>query len=123
MRDAKGQIEAKGARLVIVGNGLPTHASHFAQQHGLQGAVYTDPDRIVYRAAGMKRGLGSTFSWDTLKSGARAFKKGFRQTRTQGDPWQQGGTLVVRADGTLAFEHISQAAGDHAAVADVLAAL
>ena len=99
------------------------HASHFAEQHGLSGAVYTDPDRNVYRAAGMKRSVGATFSFNTVKSGVRAFQKGFRQTSTKGDPWQQGGTLVVRPDGTLIFEHISSTAGDHAAVADVLAAL
>lgn len=123
MRDAKDEIEARGGRLVIVGNGQPFHAEGFAEQHHLEGAVFTDPERNLYRAAGMKRSVGSTFSLGSVKAGARAFSNGFRQSRTKGDPWQQGGTLVVRPSGELAYEYISAEAGDHAPLEAVLAAI
>lgn len=123
MRDAKPEIEAKGGKLVVIGNGLPMHAAAFSEDKGLEGAVFTDPDRNLYRALGMTRGVGATFSASSLKNGLRAIKGGFRQAKTQGDPWQQGGTLVVAPDGRLLYEHISEAAGDHAPIEDVLAAL
>jgi len=123
LRDAKDEIEAKGARLVIVGNGLPFHAKGFAEKHALLGAVFTDPERNVYEAAGMTRRVGATFSLNTLRSGARALSGGFRQGKTQGDPWQQGGTLVLRPGDGLVYEYISDTAGDHAPIEAVLAAL
>lgn len=123
MRDAKDDIEGLGGRLVIVGNGQPYQAKGFAETHGMAGHIFTDPERHLYAAAGMRRGVGTTFSLGTVKAGARAFGRGFRQTRTQGDPWQQGGTLVIRPSGEIVYEHISEAAGDHAPVEDVLAAL
>ena len=48
---------------------------------------------------------------------------GFRQGRTQGDPWQLGGVLVVRPGGQVAYFHRSQNAGDHAPAGDVVRAL
>lgn len=123
MRDAKPDIEARGAALVIIGQGQPMHAKDFAEETGLEGAVFTDPSRSVYRALGMKRGLGSTFNLDALKNGIRAFKKGYRQTATRGDPFQQGGTLVISAQGVLLYGYLSEAGGDHAPVEDVLSAL
>lgn len=123
MRDAKNEIEAKGARLIIVGNGQPFHAKGFAEKYELQGAVFTDPERSVYEAAGMTRRVGSTFSLNTLRSGARALSGGYRQGKTQGDPWQQGGTLVLRPGEGLVYEYISESAGDHAPIDAVLAAI
>jgi hypothetical protein len=43
----------------------------------------------------------------------RATKAGFRQGKTQGDPWQQGGVLVVRRGGALEWGYASATAGDH----------
>lgn len=123
MRDAQFEIEGAGARLAIVGNGEPHHARDFAQQTGFSGAVYTDPERQLYKALGMKRSLGSTVSGQALKNAWRAWSTGHRQTMTKGDPWQQGGTLVVSGTGQLLFGHVSDAGGDHASTASILEAL
>ena len=87
------------------------------------GKVFTDPSRHAYRALGMNHGLGHTFNLATMRNAWRAYRSGFRQKRRQGDPWQQGGTAVFDAAGELAFLHVSVAAGDHAALEDVLVAL
>jgi len=123
LRDEKDEIERRGAKLRVVGNGTPAMAKGFAEKHGLEGAVYTDPDRVTYRALGMARKLGATFSTKVLKGAARALKGGFRQERLQGDPWQQGGVLIVSGDGDLVYEYLSETAGDHPPVSELLDAL
>lgn len=116
-------MEAKGARLAIVGNGSPAQAGHFADTHGLSDIVFTDPARYSYRALQLKDGLRHTLRWAVLSNAARAYRSGFRQSRVQGDPWQQGGTAVFDETGTLRYLFVSGTAGDHAPLADVLAAV
>ena len=123
MRDAQSELEAQGARILIIGNGEPFHAKGFAEKHDLLDRVFTDPERSLYRALGMVRGVKSTFSASGLSAGLRAFKGGHRQTRTKGDPWQQGGTLVVSKSGDVRYFYVSQSAGDHAPVPEILAAV
>ncbi len=123
MRDAKDEIEAQGAKLIIIGSGLPMHAEGFADKYALKDTVFTDPKLGLYKVFGMTRGVGKTLGFGALKSGLRAYKEGHRQKGTQGDPWQQGGTLVVNTKGELTYEYISKEAGDHAPMSQVLAAL
>ena len=58
------QIRARGARLVIVGNGSMEQAQRFFAEKGLPVAgvvVATDPSRESYRAAELDRGVVKTF--------------------------------------------------------------
>ena len=123
MRDAAPLFEPLGARLHIVGNGTPAQALDFAGQYDMEDAVWTDPGRHLYQALGMVRAVRSTLNLETLKNGLRAFTQGFRYTRVEGDPWQQGGTLVITQDGTILYRYLSQVAGDHAPLASIVAAL
>ena len=83
--------------------------------------VYTDPSRETYRLAGFQRSFG--LGLKSLSRGRRASGGGFRQGKTQGDPWQQGGTLVIDRGGGVLFSHAADGAGDHAPVDALLAAL
>jgi hypothetical protein len=98
-------------------------AADFQRERAPDLEVLVDPGREAYRALGLKHGLGATFSWATIQNAGRAWRKGFRQGRTQGDPWQQGGVFVVGPGPVTRFAHVSQASGDHPAIQDVLAAL
>lgn len=119
----KDAIHARGGELVLIGNGAKHFAASFVEDLGITTPVYVDPTRASYRALGMKRGLVSTLlALGTLKHGIRAFRAGFRQGRTQGDPFQLGGVLVVRPGGLIAFRYLSDEAGDHPPVHDVVAA-
>jgi hypothetical protein len=40
-----------------------------------------------------------------------------------GDRWQLGGTLVIDEQGGIVYRHVSEVAGDHGSVSDVLFAL
>jgi hypothetical protein len=120
----KEAIHARGGELHFVGNGAPHFAAAFVEDLGITTPVYVDPTRASYRALGMKRSVLSTlFSGRTLRHALRAMRAGFRQGRTQGDPWQLGGVLVVRPGGGVAFRYLSDEAGDHPAAQDVVAAV
>lgn len=112
---AKADIERRGAKLVIVGNGNPEHARHFAERMGATGVVYTDPSRGLYVAFGMRGGVGTTMNFTSLRNAARAFRGGHRQRTIEGDPWQQGGTAIVTPRGRIAWSYASRRAGDHVA--------
>jgi len=120
----KDAIHTRGGELYFVGNGAAHFASAFAQDLGITTPVYVDPSRASYRALGMKRGLVATLlSARTLAHALRAMRTGFRQGSIQGDAWQLGGVLVVRPDGGVAFRYLSDEAGDHPPVGDVVAAV
>ena len=123
LKEALPQIEERGARLRVIGSGNPHHAGWFAERMRLAGAVFTDPARVAYRALGLKHGILRSVGPRTFGNALRAFNGGHRPATTQGDPWQQGGTLVVSQAGDLEYLHRSEVAGDHAPIADVLAAL
>jgi hypothetical protein len=116
VRDFTKAIRDKGAELVLVGSGTPLFAHAFRRELGLEGErLLLDPELTAYQAAGLHRSAAATLlSTDSFFAAIRAFRKGFRQGSTQGDPWQQGGTFVVLTDGTVPFAHVNRNAGDDA---------
>jgi peroxiredoxin len=123
VRARLGELHGRGASVVIVGNGSVDDARVFAAEHAAGMTVVTDPNREAYCAVGMKRGVGTALSFGVARRAARAMARGFRQTRTQGDPFQQGGIVVVGADGDVLYRFVSDEAGEHPSLDDVLAAL
>jgi len=98
-------------------------AQDFQAQHGFGATTWVDPRRATYRHLGFKRGPGSTLlSLATMRHALRALRKGFRQGATQGDPWQQGGVLVVRAGGEVVLCLASEEAGDLVPTTEVMSA-
>ena len=96
-------------------------AADFVEQFQVPFPVYTDPQRASYRVAGMKREFG--LGLKTLRRARRAARAGVRQGATKGDPFQQGGVLVVAPSGEVLWRFVSDGAGDHPTIAEVLAAL
>ncbi|MEW6432024.1 MAG: peroxiredoxin-like family protein [Myxococcota bacterium] len=112
-RSRQDELKALGVTLAFIGNGTPAMAEDFKQSLGLEVPVFTDPSRRTYAQLGFKRGPLSVVSPGVLASAVRAWRAGFRQTKTQGDPVQQGGVVVVRAGGAAEYGFASAAAGDH----------
>lgn len=106
MRGRRDDIVAAGAELVIVGNGSVAHARQFRERHVPECAVYTDPELKVYGALGFRRSVGATLGPRSALGFARASLKGHRQTSIEGDPWQQGGLIVLSPGGAL--QHIQR---------------
>jgi hypothetical protein len=120
---AKTEIEGAGGSLLLLGHGNPVHAGDFSRQVGLAGHVFTDPARILYRALGMKHGVLRVYNLESSRHMARATRAGFRNRKVVGDRWQLGGTVVLDEQGAITYRHVSEVAGDHGSVSDVLFAL
>ena len=126
MRPRAAEFEQAGAKLAVIGNGWPAMAKAFAEHVGYPAsvAVLTDPSKKAYELAGLRRSaLLTLLNPASLLRFIRANLHGFRQGRTSGDPWQQGGALVVRPGGQVAFRYASWGPGDHASADTLLRAV
>ncbi len=123
LRDALSDIHSAGAELVVIGSGTPFHARGFRDERELTFPVLVDPERAAFAAAELKRGGRSVANLKTFKAARRAMKAGFKQGRTQGDPWQQGGVFVFGPGDATHYAYVSAFGGDHPAVDEVLGAL
>lgn len=98
-------------------------ARDFRDQFSVRVPLYTDPNRGTFAAAGLRNGIVTIASLRSVAKASAAFRSGFRQGATQGDPWQQGGAVVVRPDGVVPLAHVNEFAGDHVEPADLLRAI
>ena len=114
-----------GARLVVVGQGVPEQAAHFRETQGVDFDLLVDTERKAYKAAGTKIG---TF---TELLGPRVILKGARRTlasrvhqgRTVGHPAQLGGVMLVMPDASIPYLHLSDDASDIPPNGEVLEAV
>jgi NAD(P)-dependent dehydrogenase (short-subunit alcohol dehydrogenase family) len=123
LRDRIEEIRARGAELVIVGNGAASFAAALREDFDLDCKILVDPELRAYRAAGLRSGRVEVLSPRLPLNALRAWRSGSRQSGVQGDPWQLGGVFVIQTGGELAYRHVSREAGDHPPLDDVLAAL
>ena len=121
-REHEQSLKDAGIRLVFVGSGNAFMAKAFREDLKLGSTVWSDKPRKTYEHLGFKRGMLSTVNPKAAMNAARAFAKGFRQTRTQGDPLQQGGVIVVGKGGESLYAYASAEAGDHPPIDEVLEA-
>ena len=114
-------LEARGAKVYAIGNGTAPMAQDFVEQFSVTYPVFTDPGRRSYAAAGMRRSFG--LGLKSIALAKRAMAAGHRQGATRGDPWQQGGILVITPQGEVRFHHVDGAAGESGEVEAVMASL
>ena len=92
------EIESKGAKLHLIGNGGPSFIEGFREETGYTGSIYTDPSLKAYQAAGLIRSVRATMGLRSLAAGVKSMAAGERQGARQGDAWQQGGALVISSE-------------------------
>src|SRR5579859_1816814 len=107
------KLREQGIDTFVVGSGAPNFARGFAERMGGDIPIFSDEKRVTYEALQMRRGACTVIDPRTILRGATAIFR-FRQRRTMGDQTQQGGTIVVRPDGTMPYKFLSRYAGDHA---------
>ena len=117
------EIEAAGAELIFVGNGKPDEAAVFQREDAGGRPVYTDPSRATYNALGMRRSVTATLGAKSSLVAVGATLRGMRQTKVAGDPWQQGGLLVLAPGDRVLHLQQNSSAGDRPDVEAALAAL
>lgn len=123
LRPRLHEITRLGVTAAIIGSGSADQLAAFVEREDLGElgvACFTDPTRAAYRAAGFVRSVWGTFGPIAIGQVIRGYTRGFRNGRPQGDLHQQGGTLYVRQDGTLAFYHRAHHLGDHARLVEVV---
>jgi peroxiredoxin len=122
---ARDEIAKAGAQLVLIGQATPRHAAHFRRRFGIELPVLADEKRASYAAAGAKvANLGELLGPRVVAKGLLASARtGVVQGRTIGHPAQLGGTMLVRADGSVAWTHMSRDASDNASVEQLLDAV
>ena len=124
MRDHHlAEIRAKGAELVVVGNGLPFQARAFRDEQRVDFPLLVDPGLKAYKAAGLKRSALATLNPVAALRAVKSMSHGFRQGANAGDPWQQGGAFVIGPSGDVRLAFVSSGAGDHPDGKDLVAAL
>jgi peroxiredoxin len=107
------QLEQANTDLAVIGNGTATFIAGFRQRSGFGGQIFTDPTRASYAALALRRDLRSSLNLKTISRAIAAFGSGSRQTSVQGDPWQQGGVVLVNTGGQIVYRYASSFAGDH----------
>jgi peroxiredoxin len=125
--DVAPEILARGAGLLLIGNGTLDQAKRFFTERGLPRTgcvVTTDPGRESYEAAGLHRGFGRTFvEKGARRSYVKARAQGHQITGLFGDLTQLGGVMVTRPPAQLLYVHRSEHAGDHPRLDEVLGAI
>jgi peroxiredoxin len=111
------KYEKNGAKINFIGNGAPFMIKAFKEELEIEEApIFTDPSLNSFKAAGFKRGFLAALGPRVVINAAKALAEGHAQgglyKKEQGDLWQLGGILVVKSNGTPAYQFISQAAGD-----------
>jgi peroxiredoxin len=115
-----GRIRSARAEVFVIGHGSVDEARAFGQECQLAVPLLTDPSRESYCALEMRRGAATVFHPSVVARAVSAFAAGFRQSKTAGDPLQQGGVVVMGPGGIERYRHISRFAGDHPGPAEIL---
>lgn len=118
----KKKIDKTGAVLAAIGSGTPEQAKDFVGSFAFEGEMYVDPSLKVFQAFKLARGFWRTLGPSSLGPGITALKKGFRQGRSAGDLWQQGGVFVIAPGDRVLFEHRNSGASDNADLSAVVKA-
>lgn len=110
---------------MVIGNGWPAMAKNFAEQAGLPAGVtlLTDPSLKSYSEAGLKRSALLTLGPRGWLPYLQTMRRGFRQGRLAGDPWQQGGALVIAPSGEVLHRFVSARPSDLPSADALLGAL
>ncbi len=125
----KPEIEANGARIVVLTLGKPEETRDFCNERAPGVACFANPSAEAYKAYGLARGNASQlFGPSVWLQGALATVggqfEGLPLGKPVGDPWQMPGVFVIAKDndpttdsgtpvGRVRFAYYSKHAGDY----------
>ncbi|XP_063770827.1 peroxiredoxin-like 2C isoform X2 [Pseudophryne corroboree] len=124
----KSFLEKADVRLIVIGQSSYLHIQQFCSLTGYPHEMYVNTDRDIYTKLGMKKGETSTSSgsphvksnfisgsiksiWRAIKSPAFDF---------QGDPAQQGGSVIVGPGNRVHFLHRDMNRYNHVPISSLL---
>ncbi len=104
----------------MIGSGSPDFFEEFRRITKYKGKLFSDKNLQLFSLLGFKKSLGSLINLQTIFSGIKAAKSGYRQGTIQGDTLQIGGALGVDKYGKLLYYYKSNSAGDLPPVKELL---
>lgn len=116
-------VARRGATIAVIGNGTPDALAPFRAATGYTGTLLTDPSLAAFEAAGLASGLGTLLNVGAVVNTFRSLLAGTMPGRPSGSAVQQGGTFVLGPGNVARYAWRDRFNGDHAPLADVLAAL
>ncbi|XP_036043074.1 peroxiredoxin-like 2C isoform X2 [Onychomys torridus] len=115
--------------LIVIGQSSYHHIEPFCKLTGYSHEIYVDPEREIYKRLGMKRGeeISSSGQSPHIKSSllSGSLQSLWRAVTGplfdfQGDPAQQGGTLILGPGNSIHFVHRDRNRLDHKPINSVL---
>ena len=120
----RADVVGSGAGLAVVGLGTPPFAKAFRDATGFRGPIYVDATGHSYAAAGLVRtGPLGMLRPRMIAEAFRARRRGFRQGKVTGDPWQLGGTLVIAPRNRVVYAWRNRGPEDDAPIDAVVTAI
>ena len=124
MNRAHEQIEATGARLVLIGQATPRHAAHYQRRFAPEVEILADESRESYKAMGFPRASATQLVGPkSLTKGLVRGATGVGVGRVIGDAQQLGGTIIVSPSGEILWSYFMRDASDTPSIDDLLEAL
>jgi hypothetical protein len=122
---AHSDLEATGARIVLIGQATPRHAAHYKRRYAPELTILADEQRESYKAMGFPRASAMQLVGpkSLMKGLTRTATGGVTQGRPIGDVAQLGGTAIVLQGGEIAWSHAQQDASDNPSVEELQGAL
>ncbi len=111
IESAEPLLRANDMGVAVIGNGTAPMARAFSEEVGINWPLFTDPGRRVFELAGMRRNFG--LGLKSVSQAWRSWRGGYRQGPVQGDPWQQGGILLIAPSGQILASQIDSGAGEY----------
>ncbi|XP_015704809.1 peroxiredoxin-like 2C isoform X4 [Coturnix japonica] len=122
-------VREANVRLIVIGQSSYHHIKPFCSLTGYTHEMYVDPQREIYKMLGMRRGEGNDVSVQSphvkssmLLGSIRSMWRAMTGPAFdfQGDPAQQGGTLILGPGNEVHFLHHDRNRMDHVPINSVL---
>ncbi|XP_057354470.1 peroxiredoxin-like 2C isoform X2 [Manis pentadactyla] len=122
-------VREANVSLIVIGQSSYHHIEPFCKLTGYSYEIYVDPEREIYKRLGMKRGeeIASSGKSPHVKSNilSGSIRSLWRAVTGplfdfQGDPAQQGGTLILGPGNNIHFIHRDRNRLDHKPINSVL---
>ena len=125
MSDRDEEFEARGARIIAIGMGIPEMAAHFREERDVEFALIVDRNKETYKALEMKRGnlweISGPQNWGRF---AKGILTGHGvDLKPKQDPLQMGGAVVVDAGGAVRYTFRAGASSETPKIDELLDAL
>ncbi|MDX1382795.1 MAG: peroxiredoxin-like family protein [Thermoanaerobaculia bacterium] len=122
MRERIPELEAAGARPVLIGNGTPDQAKGYREDLGGAIELLVDPQLVGYKAMQLERSLLAAYNPKSFLQAFQLHRLGFRQGPTEGDALQLGGVFVIDPQHRVVWSYRARDPSDFPALDDLVAA-